>query len=149
MGTGARFEHPARFAERLHRDRRHGSGDDVEDGRDGDIVRRDEERLVVIALDDEKIGSKITAFNADFHVTKNKVILTDFISKPLLNQVLTPEKSAPIETDTFAIQKFAKKELDQLPAATKRLINPDRFPVYLTKKLFDLQQKLISEYKNI
>ena len=103
----------------------------------------------VIALDDEKIGSKITAFNADFHVTKNKVILTDFISKPLLSQVLTPEKSAPIETDTFAIQKFAKKELDQLPAATKRLINPDRFPVYLTKKLFDLQQKLISEYKNI
>lgn len=103
----------------------------------------------VIALDDEKIGSKITAFNADFHITKNKAILTDFISKPLLNQVLTPEKSAPIETDTFAIQKFAKKELDQLPAATKRLINPDRFPVYLTKRLFDLQQKLISEYKNI
>lgn len=99
----------------------------------------------VIALADEQIGTEIAAINADIHVTRNKVILTDFIAKPLLKQVLTLEKAAPIETNTFAIQHFAQTELAQLPAATKRLLNPDRFPVYLTKRLADLQQKLVDE----
>ena len=99
----------------------------------------------VIALADEQIGTEIAAINADVHVTWNKVILTDFIAKPLLKQVLTLEKAAPIETDTFAIQHFAQTELAQLPAAAKRLLNPDRFPVYLTKRLADLQQKLVDE----
>ena len=54
-----------------------------------------------------------------------------------------------IETDTFAIQKFAHQKIAELPTATKRLVNPDRYPVFLTKNLADLQQKLISEYRNI
>ncbi|WP_283588614.1 nicotinate phosphoribosyltransferase [Limosilactobacillus viscerum] len=103
----------------------------------------------VIALADEQIGSKITAISADVHVTRNKVILTDFIAKPLLQQVLTPNKTATFEASPFVIQRFAKKNLAQLPAATQRLLNPDRFPVYLTKRLADLQQKLIDEATNM
>ncbi|WP_457769357.1 nicotinate phosphoribosyltransferase [Limosilactobacillus reuteri] len=99
----------------------------------------------VIALADEQIGTEIASINADIHVTRNKVILTNFIAKPLLKQVLTLSNASPIETDSLAIQHFAQIELAQLPEATKRLLNPDRFPVYLTKRLADLQEKLVDK----
>ncbi|NRN89398.1 Nicotinate phosphoribosyltransferase pncB2 [Lactobacillus helveticus] len=101
----------------------------------------------IIALADEKLRDKITAIDSDVHATNDVVTLTDFIARPLLHQVLAGQKAAPIETDTFAIQKYAKEQIAELPKETKRLVNPDHYPVYLTKKLADLQKKLIAEYK--
>lgn len=103
----------------------------------------------VIALNDEQIGDTISAVNADVYATCDKVELKDFVAKPLLSEILTPDHEKDIETDTFAIQKFAHQKVAELPTATKRLVNPDRYPVFLTKNLADLQQKLISEYRNI
>lgn len=103
----------------------------------------------VIALNDEQIGDTISAVNADVYTTCDKVELKDFVAKPLLSEILTPDHEKDIETDTFAIQKFAHQKIAELPTATKRLVSPDRYPVFLTKNLADLQQKLISEYRNI
>lgn len=103
----------------------------------------------IIALADEKLRDKITAIDSDVHATNDVVTLTDFTARPLLHQVLAGQKAAPIETDTFAIQKYAKEQIAELPEETKRLVNPDHYPVYLTKKLADLQKKLIAEYKEV
>ncbi len=43
----------------------------------------------------------------------------------------------------FDIQKYSKQKLTEIPTATQRLINPDEFPIYITTKLADLQEKLL------
>ncbi len=101
----------------------------------------------IIALADEKIGDQVIGIDSDVNATNEEVTLNDYIAKPLLHEVLNKDKAAKIETDTFAIQKYAKDRIAELPEATKRLVNPDRYPVYLTKKLADLQKKLIKEYR--
>lgn len=101
----------------------------------------------VIALADENLGQQITAINSDINATDDEIQISNFTAKPLLSEVLNKDKAANIETDTFAIQKHAKEKIAELPDATKRLVNPDRYPVYLTKKLVDLQKQLIKEYR--
>ena len=44
------------------------------------------------------------------------------------------------------IQKRTKEQIDSLKDEYKRLLNPDFYHVYLSEKLFDLKQKLITEY---
>ena len=44
------------------------------------------------------------------------------------------------------IQKRTKAQMESLMDEYKRLLNPDFYPVYLSPKLFDLKQKLITKY---
>lgn len=44
------------------------------------------------------------------------------------------------------IQKFAKQQLSCLMDEYKRLLNPDIYHVFLSKRLFDLKQRLIGEF---
>lgn len=46
---------------------------------------------------------------------------------------------------SLKIQQTSRQLLAQLPEASKRLVNPDRYPVYLTAKLADLQEQLITK----
>lgn len=101
----------------------------------------------VIALTDEKLTAPLTVVDSDVQATDEEITLTDFTARPLLRTVLSGDKAAKLPTDVFVIQKRAKKQIAQLPEATKRLINPDHYPVYLTKKLADLQQELIRKYR--
>ncbi len=101
----------------------------------------------VIALADQHLGDKITVVNSDVNATDEEIQLKDFVAKPLLKEVLNGDQAAELPSDVFAIQKYAKEKIAELPEATKRLVNPDRYPVYLTKTLADLQKKLIKEYR--
>lgn len=99
----------------------------------------------VIALADEQIQSPLKVVNANPQATNSNQVLTNFTAKPLLHNYLTPGKPATIQTDVFQIQNHMKEQVALLPKATKRLVNPDRYPVYLTAKLAELQEQLITK----
>lgn len=99
----------------------------------------------VIALADEKLPERLLAINADPLATDDEIELTDFVAKPLQLEVVGANASS-IETDVMKLQTSMKHQLAQLPKATQRLINPDVYQVYLTPKLFELQQRLIKEH---
>ena len=86
----------------------------------------------------------IAAVNANPLATQTRVTLADFTAKPLLQPVFAPGHTADVPTDVFAIQKYTRETLAALPEATQRLVNPDFYPVYLTPKLAEMQQKLIA-----
>lgn len=100
----------------------------------------------VITLADEELTAPLTVTNVDPLSTFSQLTLTDFVAQPL--QVPVVSKGAqPVETDVLAIQERTQKQLAQLPAATKRLVNPDAYPVYLSPKLAALQQELMKEHQ--
>ena len=99
----------------------------------------------VIALADEKLPEKLLVINADPLATDDEIELTDFVAKPLQLEVVGANASS-IETDVMKLQASMKRQLAQLPKATQRLVNPDVYQVYLTPKLFELQQRLIKEH---
>ena len=110
------------------------------------LYHRDSHRAFadVIALADEILPETIAAVNANPLATQTRVTLADFTAKPLLQPVFTPGHTADVPTDVFAIQKYTRETLADLPEATQRLVNPDFYPVYLTPKLAEMQQKLIA-----
>jgi nicotinate phosphoribosyltransferase len=110
------------------------------------LYHRDSHRAFadVIALADEILPETIAAVNANPLATQTRVTLADFTAKPLLQPVFTPGHTADVPTDVFAIQKYTRETLAALPEATQRLVNPDFYPVYLTPKLAEMQQKLIA-----
>lgn len=99
----------------------------------------------VIALANEKLPAVLKVVNANPQATRSSRVLTDFTAVPLLKNYLTPGQDSPVETDVFKIQHYSQAQLAQLPAATHRLVNPDRYPVYLTARLAELQQQLITK----
>lgn len=99
----------------------------------------------VIALADEKLPETLAAINSDPLATSDEVELTDFVAKPLQVKVIG-DGAQPIETDVMKLQQSMKDQLAELPKATQRLVNPDIYPVYLTPKLFHLQERLIQEH---
>lgn len=98
----------------------------------------------LIALADEEIVGPTRAFNSDPTATDAEVTLDDFRAVPL-QQTVDLSQAEPVPTDVFAIQKYSKQCLAELPHATKRLVNPDTYRVYVTEKLFALQQRLAKE----
>ena len=69
--------------------------------------------------------------------------MTNFVDQPLLHQLDFSQKH-PVPTDVFAIQRTSQRWLDELPIETKRLTNPDIYPVYMTEALNKLQKDLIA-----
>lgn len=98
----------------------------------------------VIALTDETLQAPLKVVNSNPQATNANKVLVNFTAQPLLQDCLTPEGPQKIESDVFKIQQHAKEAIGQLPEATKRLVNPDRYPVYLTAKLAKLQEELIA-----
>lgn len=100
----------------------------------------------VIALADESLPEEFIGINMDPMMTETEANLKDF-DAVLLTQVVVGPKAKSIETDTFKIQKHMFEKLAELPEETQRLLNPDRYPVYLTPALADLQAKMIKDHK--
>lgn len=98
----------------------------------------------VIALADEHITAPLKVVNANSAVTHVSQVLTNFNAKPLMQEYLGSNAS-PIKNDLFKIQQFSMDQVAELPEATKRLVNPDRYPVYLTATLAELQEQLITK----
>ena len=101
----------------------------------------------VIALRDEKLRHSLSVVKADPLATKKEHVLQDFIAKPLLRPVLRGTKRVEeLEGDVFKIQANSQAALKELPAETKRLMNPAIFPVYVTSKLNTLQKEMLAKH---
>ena len=100
----------------------------------------------MIALADEELTAPLPVTNVDPLSTFSQLTLTDFVAQPL--QVPVIGKGAqPVTSNVLAIQDRTREQLAQLPATTKRLVNPDAYPVYLSPKLAALQQELMKEHQ--
>lgn len=99
----------------------------------------------VIALADEDVihSERITVVNSNPLQLQKPVVLTNFVVQPLLHPLDFSQKH-PVPTDVFAIQRTSQRWLDELPIETKRLTNPDIYPVYMTEALNKLQKDLIA-----
>ena len=100
----------------------------------------------LIALKDERLPIVIHAVTADPMAIKQNKLLNNFEARPLQTEVMNGTKLLTNTPDVFAIQKFSKQQLAELPEATQRRLNPDEFPVYITPQLYALQQAVISQY---
>ena len=99
----------------------------------------------VIALADEDLicSDGITVVNSNPLQLQKPVVLTNFVAQPLLRPLDFSQKH-PVTIDVFAIQRTSQRWLDELPIETKRLTNPDIYPVYMTEALNKLQKGLIA-----
>ena len=99
----------------------------------------------VIALADEDLtrSDGITVVNNNPLQLQKPVVLTNFVAQPLLRPLDFSQKH-PVPIDVFAIQRTSQRWLDELPIETKRLTNPDIYPVYMTEALNKLQKGLIA-----
>ena len=99
----------------------------------------------VIALADEDLihSERITVVNSNPLQLQKPLVLTNFVAQPLLHPLDFSQKH-PVPTDVFAIQRTSQRWLDELPIETKRLTNPDIYPVYMTEALNKLQKDLIA-----
>lgn len=97
----------------------------------------------VIALADERIdGRPLEVINSDPLSVKNPIVIQDFDAREL-QQTVNLEQST--DKSVFEIQRFSKGRLAQLPDETQRLTNPDRYMVFMSKSLADLQQALLDQ----
>ena len=96
----------------------------------------------LIALDTEDINSlsTISVFNSNPSSVADVYHLANFDAKPLLETV-SITNNTPISLNK--IQADSQNELNELPKATQRLINPDNYPVYMTETLNQLQNELL------
>ncbi|ORN11988.1 nicotinate phosphoribosyltransferase [Lentilactobacillus parabuchneri] len=99
----------------------------------------------VIALADESLDQPITVVKANPLATQREQRIEKFDAVPLQVQALDGPKLQTTLPGVFDIQKYSQQMLTQIPAATKRLINPDEFPVYVTTKLAALQESLVED----
>lgn len=97
----------------------------------------------VIALSDESLDQPITVVKANPLATKREQRIEKFDAKPLQVEALNGTDLKMKLPGVFDIQKYSKQKLTEIPTATQRLINPDEFPIYITTKLADLQEKLL------
>ncbi len=98
----------------------------------------------VIALADEQLTAPLAVVNSNPLTTHKRIVLTAFDAQPLSAPVPLDQ---PAPSKVFAIQRFAKTKLAELPSETQRLVNPDTYTVYVTQQLADLQQQLMDEAK--
>jgi nicotinate phosphoribosyltransferase len=102
--------------------------------------------LIALADEDIEALSSMPVINADPLATQKDAFLTD-VEAHGLQEVFDLHATPHEETDVFAIQAFSKQRLAELPAATKRLVNPDTYCVYITPALAKLQSDLIEQHR--
>lgn len=95
----------------------------------------------VIALKDELLdGQPIQVVNSDPLSVGKVTTITHYQAQALQQPVQLTEFKTP---DVFQIQAECRRQLAALPSETQRLTNPDRYMVYMTKSLADLQYELL------
>ena len=100
----------------------------------------------IITLRDEDLPSELTAFKADPLATKQRGHLANFTAVPLQKEAMDGTEVKIDLPNVFEIQKFSNSQLDLLPHSTKRLLNADEYPVFITPKLYEVQQELVSKF---
>lgn len=95
----------------------------------------------LIALEDEHFKEPLTIF--DPIETWKRKTLRNFTTRDLLVPVFRQGKRVYELPDLKTIQEYAAKELDTFWEEVKRLVNPHRYIVDLSPKLYDLRQELL------
>lgn len=101
----------------------------------------------IIALNDEVLDRPMDVVKANPIAPERQQSIENYDAKPLQEKVMDGEKVQAELPDVFTIQKRSKQMLKEIPSATQRLVNPDEYPVYMTLKLAQLQEKLVAEEK--
>lgn len=100
----------------------------------------------LIALEDEHFKEPLTIF--DPIETWKRKTLTGFKTRELMVPVFRGGKRVYDLPNLKDIQAYAQKECDTLWDEVKRLVNPHRYIVDLSPKLFELRQSLLLEISN-
>ncbi len=101
----------------------------------------------VITLHDEEIDqTKPYRIFHPIHTWKQKE-LTNFYARPLLVKIFDQGKLVYDLPNLEDIKIYSKKEVDKLWDEMKRLINPHKYHVDLSKKLWNTKYELLSQYK--
>ncbi len=104
----------------------------------------------LVALRSDNIPEEIKemkVLSADPEATKRYQTLRNVRAVALQKEVMSEGgKLTQDLPNVFDIQKYSQKMLAELPAAKKRLLYPDEYPVYITKALYEQQQELIKKY---
>jgi nicotinate phosphoribosyltransferase len=95
----------------------------------------------LIALEEEQFTEPLTIF--DPIQTWKRKTLTHFKTRELLKPVFRGGKRVYELPELKDIQAYARKELDTLWNEVKRLVNPHRYIVDLSPKLYELRQELL------
>lgn len=100
----------------------------------------------LIALEEEQFREPITIF--DPIETWKRKTLTNFKTRDLLIPVFRGGKRVYELPDLKDIQAYAQKERETFWEEIRRLVNPHRYIVDLSPKLFELRQKLLLNISN-
>ncbi len=100
----------------------------------------------LIALDDEKFKEPLTIF--DPIQTWKRKTLHSFKTKDLLVPIFRGGKRVYNLPELRDIQSYAQQDLGTFWDEVKRLINPHRYIVDLSPKLFELRQALLEDISN-
>jgi nicotinate phosphoribosyltransferase len=95
----------------------------------------------LIALEDEEFKEPLTIF--DPIQTWKRKTLSNFKTRELLVPIFRGGKRVYELPELKDIQSYAQKECDTLWEEVKRLVNPHRYIVDLSPKLYDLRQELL------
>ncbi len=93
-------------------------------------------------INEEKIKILRHAF-----IPYKKANISKFKSEELMSLVFDNGEILNNHISINEIAKYRKKRFDQLPDEHKRFVNPHCYRVGLSKKLWDLKDKLIKQYK--
>ncbi|SHN49430.1 nicotinate phosphoribosyltransferase [Desulfitobacterium chlororespirans] len=105
--------------------------------------RRGKAMADLIALEDEHFEEPLTIF--DPIETWKRKTLTDFKTRELLRPVFRGGRQVYELPHLKDIQTYARHECETLWDEVKRLVNPHRYIVDLSPKLFELRQSLLLE----
>lgn len=101
----------------------------------------------IIALSDEVLDHPMDVVKANPIATERHQSIDQYDAKPLQEAVMDGTTVQADLPGVFDIQKYSKQMLQEIPAATQRLVNPDEYPVYMTPRLAQLQEELVAEEK--
>ncbi|MHA1370195.1 MAG: nicotinate phosphoribosyltransferase [Promethearchaeota archaeon] len=107
----------------------------------------------IVSIKDEKPPASNDLIYNILKMSEGYKLPDDVEIKPIFKDLM--KKGEIIEGDCKNIfdwrlaQNKCVEQLERLPARYKKLIEPEPYPVYLTKKLMDIKRQLIEKYKEI
>ncbi|MBN1552165.1 nicotinate phosphoribosyltransferase, partial [bacterium] len=98
--------------------------------------------MLVDALEEKPSAEDIAMYHP-LHLLKKTVLHGVFHAKPLLKQKVRKGKVIGFEEPLESIRKYVREQIGHLTPEMKRLRNPDRYRVGLSKTLAQIKRRLI------
>ncbi|MDP4118339.1 MAG: nicotinate phosphoribosyltransferase [Bacillota bacterium] len=100
----------------------------------------------VVTVHDETIDDTgdITIFDPEF--TWKRKVISNFSARPLMQQIFKNGTLVYDVPNIESVREYCKNQLDTIWDEVKRFENPHKYYVDLSQKLWDIKQKMLSEY---